>query len=65
MNIGENIKNRREAAHLTQAQLAEKVCVHRTMIAQIERGSKFPTVLLAASIAKVFNCTVDDLMKSA
>lgn len=65
MNIGENIKNRREAANLTQAQLAEMVCVHRTMITQLENNWKQPTLGLTIALADVFGCTVDDLLKSA
>lgn len=48
---------------LTQEELARKAEVGRSMIAQIERGSKVPTILLADSIAKVLGCTANDLLK--
>lgn len=62
MTIGEKVKSRREAANLTQEQLAEKVGVSRSMIAQIERGTKALSVGLADSMATVFGCTLDELL---
>lgn len=61
MTVGENIAQRRRAANLTQEQLAEKVNVHQTMIAQIEIGRKVPGFYLAVDIAKVLHCTLDEL----
>ena len=63
MSIAENIKVRREAKGMTQAQLAERIGSTRSCIAMFERGSRTPDVFLAAEIAKVFNITVDELMK--
>lgn len=62
MTFGENIANRRKENGLTQEQLAKQVCVSRPMIAQIERGSKAPTVPLALHIARVLNCSLMDLV---
>ena len=64
MNIGANIKVRREAANMTQEQLAEKVGVQRPMITQFERGSKVPTVILGNLIAQALHCTLNDLVNS-
>lgn len=62
MSIGANIKMRREAANMTQEQLAEKVGVQRPMITQVERGSRVPTMILGDLIAQALHCTVDDLL---
>lgn len=64
MTIGENIARRRKAENLTQEQLAEKVAVHQTMIAQIEIGRKVPGIYLATDIAKALHCTLDELVSA-
>lgn len=63
MAIGENIKNLREKLQLTQCQLAEMVGVSRPMIAQIERGTKVPTMPLGKKIAQCLRCSMEDLSK--
>lgn len=63
MSIAENIKTRREAKGMTQEQLAERIGSTRSCIAMFERGSRTPDALLAKEIAKVFNTTVDELLK--
>lgn len=62
MDLGESIKRRRTAANITQAELAESLAVSRPMIAQIERGTKVPNAYLIRDIAKLFGCTVDELL---
>lgn len=64
MGIAENIKAKRLAAGLTQTELAGEIGVDQSLICQIERGSKTPNLLLAAQIAQVFGCMVDDLLRS-
>ena len=43
MNIGMNIKNRREKLGITQKQMAENLSLTQSMIAQVERGTKIRT----------------------
>ncbi len=62
MNIGENIKALREKSNLTQQELADKIEVSRGMVAQIERGSKIPTLILANAIAKALDCSLDEII---
>ena len=62
MSVGENIAKFRNNKKLSQRQLAEIVGVHPSMIAQIERGSKVPTVTLARDIANNLEVKVDDLL---
>lgn len=60
MSIGENIKNFREKKGMTQQQLADAICVTRPWITQIERGTKIPSALLIAELARVFGCDIND-----
>ena len=62
MSIGENIKEMRQRNSWTQEELAEKIGIKQSMVAQIERGTKTLTVPLGKQIAEVFGCTLDDLI---
>lgn len=64
MSLGSNVKARREALNMTQAELARKTNVTQTLICQIERGSKTPNMLLGKEIADIFGCTLDDLLQN-
>ena len=44
MNIGLHLREARELAELTQAELAEKASVHRTYVSMLERNEKSPTL---------------------
>lgn len=48
-----DLKKRREAAGMTQEQLAEKVGVVRQTISNIECGLSFPSVAVAQAIADI------------
>lgn len=62
MSVGENIKARRMALGMTQESLANAVGLGRSMIAQIERGSKVPNIMLGKDIARVLQCGMEDLV---
>ena len=62
MKIGEMILKKRQAAGMTQEQLAAQVPCSRTIIAQYEIGLKTPSVYIVARLADVFGCTVDELI---
>ena len=64
MNVGENIRKLRKNQGLTLAELAKKVKVSEPTLCMIERGTRIPSVLLAADLAKVLGCTVDELLKA-
>lgn len=64
MSVADNVKAYRLKADMTQKELAEKVFVDQSMICQIERGTKVPTILLANEIAQALNCRLDDLLAS-
>lgn len=63
MNIGMNIKNRREKLGITQKQMAENLSLAQPMIAQIERGTKIPNMILGLAIARMLGCTMEDLVE--
>ena len=65
MSIGSNIKERRLALGMTQRELAEMVGVDQSMICQIERGSKTPTLPLGRDISEALQCHLEDILKEA
>ncbi len=56
-----NLKEYRDAAALTQEQLADKVGVSRQSIISIEKGQYIPTTVLALKLAKALKLKVEDL----
>lgn len=63
MSVGENVKRLREAAKLTQQELADKVGVGRTYIAQIERGAKCPSIVFADELSAAIGCDIKEFLK--
>ena len=51
----------RKQAGMTQEQLAKSAQISRPHLGMIETGAANPTVAVAASIAKVLGCTMDEL----
>jgi len=60
-----SIKERRESAKLTAANLAEKVGVPINTIKYLEEGKYNPSLAVAYKIAEVLNCKIEDLFKLA
>lgn len=63
LNIGKMVRLQRLQRHFSQKQLAELVGVNDTMICQIERGLKIPSLPVAFDIAKALECTLDELCR--
>lgn len=63
MSVGENIKAKRQELGMTQEKLADAVGLGRSMVAQIERGSKVPNMILGRDIARVLGCRMEDLLE--
>lgn len=61
MSIGEKVKIKRLQQGLRQEDLALITGVTRSMIGQIERGTKTLTVPLGKEIARALNCSLEDL----
>lgn len=51
----------RKEKNMQQSELAELVGVRRETIGNLENGKYNPSLKLAMDIAKVFNCTVEDI----
>ena len=63
MNIGKIVRNKRNEKGMTQATLSQKTGVGKSMLCQIEKGTKIPSLGVALSIAKALGCTVDELCR--
>lgn len=60
--MGEKLKAAREAASLTQQELAEKVGVTQRDISNWERCKREPGVLIVKKMAHALRCSMDDLV---
>lgn len=63
MNVGASIREIRERKGMSQAELAEQIHVSQSMLCQIERGTKTPSLPLSMEIAAVLDCTLAELVK--
>lgn len=63
--VGENIRKLREEKNMMQVELAERAGVTQAMICQIERGTKNPSLQVAAEIAKILGCELERLLSDA
>lgn len=61
--IGANIRRRRQALGLTLEGLARESGVSATMLSEVERAVKNPTVKLAYQIATALGCSLTDLIE--
>ena len=61
--LNSRIKEYREKAFMTQADLGKLVDVRRETIVHLENGKYNPSLKLAMDIAKVFHTTVEDLFE--
>jgi putative transcriptional regulator len=56
-----DLRQRRERADLSQADLAAEVDVTRQTINSIERGRYDPSLELAFDLAAYFDCAIEDI----
>jgi len=63
--LGQAIRKHRERLELTQEELAEKAEVHRTYLADIERGTRNPSVESIRRVAYALRIPISDLFKTA
>ena len=61
--VGARIKAARNAAHMTQEALAEKISVSVTHMGVIERGVKMPRLATFVTIANVLGVSADALLQ--
>lgn len=60
--VGENIKEMRKQAKLTQIELAEKLSVHQTAVSQWEKGRTLPDLWSLSRLAQTFDVAVDRIL---
>ncbi len=48
---------------MTQKELADSLCIKRTAVANWETGRTNPRAELLPKIARILNCTVDELLQ--
>lgn len=65
MNVGANIRNRREVLELSQAYVAKQAGISQPMLCQIERGTKNPSLQVSVEIARVLQCNLGELVEGA
>ncbi len=63
MTIAERIAELRKRAGYTQADLAKLLNVDQSAVSQWERGRVKPLKKIQPELARVLNCTVDELLK--
>ena len=63
MSVGANIQRLREKRFLSQAELARRVNISQSMLSQIEKGIKNPSLLVGKEIADALGCSVDRLLE--
>jgi len=61
--IANRVKDLRTARGWTQEQLAQAVGVSRQSINSIERNRYVPSLELALTFSRVFNCPTDDIFQ--
>ncbi len=64
MGFAEELTKNRKAANMTQEELAEKCDVSRQAVSKWESGESLPDVYVIASLAKMFNISIEDLIWS-
>ncbi len=61
--FGQNVYRLRNAANLTQEQLAEKADISRRYVQMIEAGQYTPTIEVASRLKSAFGASWDEVMK--
>ncbi len=63
MNLGENIRNARKAAGMTQKQLADMLGVYQKDVSRWENNILIPSAVTFAKICKVTGASADELLE--
>lgn len=58
-----NIAQLRKNAGLSQEELAARLQIRQTTVSMWETGRTLPRAGILIQLAKLFNCTVDDLLR--
>ena len=58
-----NIRDKRKQKGYTQSSFAKEVGVAQCTVSQWERGCIVPSIDKLILMSKIFNCTIDDLLR--
>lgn len=58
-----SIRDKRLAAKMSQQELAEKLLVHQAAVSNWELGKNPPLPKYQKQLAKIFGCSVDEIME--
>jgi transcriptional regulator with XRE-family HTH domain len=61
--FGQNVYKLRNAAEMTQEQLAERADIDRSFVQKIEAGSSAPTIEVLVRLRRAFKCQWGDLLQ--
>lgn len=64
MEFGEKLQNLRKASNLSQEQLADMLGVSRQSVSKWESGVTYPEMDKLIAMAKLFKCSMDDLVNN-
>lgn len=59
-----NLKTLRESMRLTQDAVAERLGITRTTVSMWESGDTMPRADKLPQLAKLYDCTIDDLFQT-
>ena len=65
MSVGTSIRSIRRLKGITQEELAKEINITQSMLCQIERGTKAPSLPLSVEIASALGCTLNDIVEGA
>ncbi|RAS10891.1 DNA-binding XRE family transcriptional regulator [Microvirgula sp. AG722] len=63
--VGKSIARHRQAANLTQDEVAERLGIGNEAVSRIERGIVMPTVARLVELAQIFRCETADLLSES
>lgn len=62
LSLGKRIRDLRQDANLSQAELSVKTEIEQSIISRIEQGQNNTSVITLAKLAKAFNLTPSELL---
>ena len=61
--FGEKLRTLRQQSGMSQKQVGDSLEVSRPYVAKMEKGEKIPNVAMVVKIARLFDVSVDQLVK--